>query len=255
MKVFFLTLVMTLSLFLTSFCFAQEFLASNTLASGVNKNHAHVYTDLAFKGGYHWAEDLKSSLSLGIVKEFTGEAKLLFKDMVLETYRSNLYIHPQTEIAAHGFMRIFLPTSKSSQDKSEIMAFKTGTALSKNYLKWNFGYELSGSYFLHRFITAKDEASNLNYGITNTLTLGYALSEILYLNTALSLLNFATYNTTPKATYSFIQEIDYILLLKVEASFGLSTGGRQYRNNGKELNLALFDAEGSELFLGVNYVF
>jgi len=237
---------------------AQEILSnvsgsvSNALVSGVNAEHQNIYDDLTASLGYNWTEDISTSLGLGLVKSFTQEAKTLMKDMIIGIAHRNLYTHADTDIRLRGFSRLFLPTSTESRNRSQVLALKTGLGLSKDIDSFMLGYELAGSYFANRFRTAKNGSSNKHYGMTNTVTVGYQFSAPLSFNTVWSLLNFKTYNETPKTTFSFIQELSYSVSPRMNLTGGLSTGGRQYRNNGEELNLSLFDVEGTEIFLGVD---
>jgi hypothetical protein len=231
---------------------------SNSLVTGINRNHKNVYNDFSvtgiYKWGiYEWIENIRSTLDLGFVKSFTQERKAFLKDAVLGTSISDIYTHPETEITLNGYGKLFLPLSKESQKRSQIFALTTGLGLSKDLSQFHFGYDLSGTYFANRFRTAKNGTSNKHYGMTNTLLVGFAFTDALALNTAWSLLNFATYNKSPKATYSFVQSLDYQATDALGLSLGHSAGGRQYKNNGQELNIELFDVEGSELFFGLNW--
>lgn len=228
---------------------------SNSLVTGINRNHKNVYNDFSVIGIYEWVENIRSTLDLGFVKSFTQERKAFLKDAVVGTSVSDIYTHSETEITLNGYGKLFLPFSKESRKRSQIFALTTGLGLSKDLSQFHFGYDLSGTYFANRFRTAKNGTSNKHYGMTNTFLVGFAFTDILALNTAWSLLNFATYNKSPKATYSFVQSLDYQATDALGLSLGHSAGGRQYKNNGQELNIELFDVEGSELFLGLNYGF
>lgn len=228
---------------------------SDSLVSGVNKEHKNIYNDFSLSGSYAWNKEVISSLAFGFVKAFTQERKTFLKDLVMNLGHGNLYTHAPSDIILSGYGRLFVPLSKTSRNESQILAIKTGLGLSKNIQSLLLGYEISGSYFIHRYTTAKNGVSNKHYGMTNTLTAGYQFTEQLALNTFWSLLNFATYYETPKATYSFIQEIDYAISHQWHVSAGLSTGGRQYKNNAEELNLSLFDVEGTEVFGGIHILF
>lgn len=227
----------------------------NSLVSGVNKEHKNIYDDLMISGIYFWNKDVTSSLSFGLVKSFTQKAKTLAKDIVLNLSHRNLYLHAPSDIRLRGYGRLFFPLSRESQKQSQFLVMKSGLGISKNIAALLLGYELSGSYFFHRYTTAKNGTSNKHYGMTNTLTAGYQFSKPLLLNTVWSLLNFATYAGSSKAMYSFVQELSYSFSPITTLSAGLSTGGRQYMNNGEELNLSLFDVKGTELFLRGNILF
>lgn len=233
---------------------------SNSLVTGINRNHKNVYNDFSVIGIYEWGisewvENIRSALDLGFVKSFTQEQKAFLKDAVVGTSVSDIYTHPETEITLNSYGKLFLPLSQESRKRSQIFALTTGLGLSKDLSQFHFGYDLSGTYFANRFRTAKNGTSNKHYGMTNTLLVGFAFTDILALNTAWSLLNFATYNQSPKATYSFVQSLDYQATDALGLSLGHSAGGRQYKNNGQESNIELFDVEGSEIFLGLNYGF
>lgn len=226
---------------------------SNTLSSTINTVHQTVYNDFSGTLRYMLTEQMTVLSNIGFVKTFTQDQKLLLKDLFLELNHNDLYIHSQTDIHLRGYVRTFLPTSQKSKNQSQINATKLGFGLSKNIEKLNFGYELSGSTFLHEYQTALNQTSNTAYGMTNTFLAGYALLKNLNLQTAWTLMNFKTYGSSPKSTYSFVQELSYAPLEKMNLAFGFSTGGRQYKNNGKELNLSVFDLDATEVFLGVSY--
>lgn len=261
MKVFVGIFILVFSIFVVRICLSEEIFddipigasLSNTLTSNFSQKHRNVYNDLTATGSYFWTDVLQTSLSLGIVKSFTQDMKLLLKDVMIETAHNELYVHPQTDIALRGYGRVFFPTSKDSLNRSQVAVVKIGSGLSKNIHRWNLGYDLSGSYFFNQYATAKNGSSNRHYGITNIAVIGYQFTKEFSVNTSWSLLNFATHAKTPRTTYSFVQEAAYQIIPEAQVSLGLSTGGRQYKNNGKELNLSLFDEEGSEIFLGVGY--
>lgn len=262
MKVFVGIFILTFS-FITNevVCQAQDLFEdipiagslSTSTTSNFSQRHRKVYTDLDASGSYLWTDEIQTSLSLGLVKSFTQKMELLFKDLVLETAHNKLYVHPKTDITLRGYGKLFFPTSRESINRSQITVVKLGTGLSKNIDKFNLGYDLSGSYFLNRFATAKNGSSNQHYGIANTAIIGYQFTKEFSVNTTWSLLNFATYANTPRASYSFVQEASYQITPEASVSLGLSTGGRQYKKNGKELNLSIFDEKSSEIFLGVGY--
>lgn len=226
---------------------------ATTLASNFSQRHRTIYDDVTLSGRYAWTDSIQSIIQLGIVKAFTQDAKLLLKDIILDTSHNQLYVHPQTDIKIRAYGRLFLPTSKESQNKSQMSVLKLGSGLSRDIEEWNFGYELSGSYFFNQYATAKNGSANKHYGMTNTATIGYQFTQEFLVTTIWSLLNFATYQRTPRASFSFVQEINYKVVPQANVSLGLSTGGRQYKNNGKELNLSLFDDKGSEVFIGASY--
>lgn len=228
---------------------------SNSLVTGVNRDHKNVYDDFTVTGIYAWAEHIRSTLDIGFVKSFTQEREAFFKDVGIGTSASDIYTHPYTGISVGSHGKLFLPFSKESRNRSQLFALNAGAGLSKAFSQLNFGYDLSGTFFANRFRTARNGTSNKHYGITNTLLIGFGVTDLLALNTAWSLLNFATYNKSPKVIYSFIQSLDYQATDALALSLGHSVGGRQYKNNGQELNIDLFDVEGSELFLGLNYGF
>lgn len=229
---------------------------SNKVRADVNRTHKRVYDGLNLSGTYEWATDIESTLSLGWVKFFTQEKKVIPQDIQIGIRHSKLYIDEPMGISLYGMGDLFFPLSREERvNRSRLLTINPGFGLSKSILAFSMGYEFSGAYFIHRYRTAKNGSSNAHYGMTNSLLAGYNFTDHVKLQTLWSLVNLATYGKTPEITYSFGQTLSYKVLPSFKVSAGLTTGGKAFKNNGEELNLSLFNVKGTEAILGTEITF
>ena len=237
---------------------AWSILGSMQISSNIHETHSADYSaDMtsfirpSFKIGEYASIDAR----FAVTKQLTGDRFTLLDDLPVSLRILGLTLSPT--IKYYPSLTLIAPMSTLSRnEKSLILGTQLGQRLVFNELftkRLDAYYGLSLARNFYRYATSFPGESNTLYSVSNLVSLSYTLTDPLsfWVNGSQAL--GWTSGGSPKTKYELSEELWYQINETLSAAIGHSNGGSAFKENGRDLNIAVFNGNTSLVYGSLTY--
>lgn len=123
---------------------------------------------------------------------------------------------------------------------SKKLSLSTGVSLTRNF---------------HKYLTATNGQSNIEYKNDQFIDLGYELSSKISLSGRISRIGSLSYMGSTKESYDIFEEIAYQASKDVQLSLGHQNAGSTLKPNGQDTNVEVLNKNSSVYYGGINITY
>ena len=149
-----------------------------------------------------------------------------------------------------------LPTSEESKTRDRLQGavlITNGLQLTKTFA--TIEYKIGISRNFHQFNVNADGDPNIEYRLSNSLSLEIPVTEKFSISTVGVYRLGQTYNGFQRHIYEFQADLNYEIAKQVVINLGTSNGGNSLKNNGVDSNISAYNEDTSVTRLGLNFIF
>ncbi len=190
-------------------------------------------------------------------KDLKDERKFTYADSYLG-YSKTLYKNSDSLISLSGITRIYHPTSEESSNLKTLrtklffapqlmvdFAKRSTMPLALTYRPY---YQQS----FHKYKTAFDGQSNVQYSLSQRLIFDFTLGELFGITLDNIYGRSFTYQGNSKDNFLFDQSFSYSANKDIQFSVGHNNSGNALRANGRDSNVELFNKNKSTFYLNTS---
>lgn len=205
-----------------------------------------------------WSLQNKDSVSalVEFSKEFQDEERFEISSANIIYGRKAL---PFKWIDLPSSARVILPVSEELKDRQGLNVGLAIDATAKlkaddfGLIGWSASARTRFTKNFHDFETATSGKSNIEYALSERVDIGYDLTEKWNVGTSLIYGISQTYRNNKKESFSWSQEIAYVINTAATIGVGHSNEGGLLRPNG-DSNVSLFDENSSAVYAYLQFV-
>lgn len=220
-------------------------------ATNSYRNDRKTESSYTLRPSYQWNEDFTSSAKVGFTKQHYELENFLMEDSSVSLKRTPVAI-TQSLTWAPAVVAIF-PTNKKSRVEDSL---QWGANLDNTFefttpgfagLKWT--YVLSLRYRAYEFLTSTTGVSNSPYRVSNLLSVAYQVNPTIDIDITFNPISSWTERTRAATTiFELSQEIGAQVSKNVRLTVGHSNLANAYKENGRDSNLSVYNAESSTFY-------
>lgn len=198
---------------------------------------------------------ISSQLGITVNQELANEQKTTLDDTTFVVGYSGFELNRSLKYSPS--LTVILPTNETSRKvKGLITGFQLGNTLNLSHPDWSnatLNYRLALGTNLFQSRIDGGGSSNSRFRISNRLILGYTFFERLGIETTMIQSTSYTYSGFASTKFEMVEELSYDFGRGMSVALGHSNSGSAFKENGRDLNVSVFDAQSSTVYGSLTY--
>ena len=210
-------------------------------------------TDFTIFPTYQITKLVSASAKAIVSKENSGPRQTLMSDTQLSLGLKGFQLTNDLE-SVHSLGGAVPTSEKSRLDRFQGgVSITNGLRLTKTFA--TIEYKLGLSRNFHQYTINPDGEPNVEYRLSNSLTVEVPVTEKFSVSTAVVYRQGKTYRNFDRSAFEIHADLNYEIVKQFSVNLGTSNEGSSLKSNGVDSNITAYNEDSSVTRAGINLIF